>query len=101
MPHRWRVLLVSLLVLPVAVSLLLLVVVLSVGVTPLWDSLIGAFVVYFAARAFAVRNGWTERAARSVAIGGGAVTLFLPALFWLFVLLVFVVGCRGDNCFTF
>jgi len=29
------------------------------------------------------------------------VTFFLPAVFWLLVLLVFVVGCRGDSCFTF
>jgi hypothetical protein len=36
-----------------------------------------------------------------VAIGGGVITLFLPAVFWLLLLVVFVVGCRGDNCFTF
>jgi hypothetical protein len=101
MPHRWRVLLVSLLVLPVAVSIALLALVLSIGISPVWDSLVGAFLVYFSARWFARRNGWTERGGRRVAIGGGVVTLLLPAVFWLLVLLVFVVGCRGDGCFTF
>lgn len=101
MPHRWRVLLVSLLVLPVAVSIALLALVLSLGVSPVFDSLIGAFLVYFAAREVARRSGWADRSARRVAIGGGAVTLFLPAVFFLLILLVFVVGCRSDNCFTF
>lgn len=101
MPHRWRVLLVSLLVLPVLVSAVLLAIVLSVGISPLWNSLIAALLVYFAARAFARHSGWSERGARRVAIGGGVVTLFLPALFWLLVLLVFVVGCSNGGCFTF
>jgi hypothetical protein len=101
MPHRWRVLLVALLVLPVAVSIGLLAVVLALGLSPAFDSLLGAFVVFFAARAFALWSRWPERSARRVAIGGGVITLFLPAVFWLLLLVVFVVGCRGDNCFTF
>jgi hypothetical protein len=101
MPHRWRVLLLSLLVLPVAVSAVLLAGALALGVSPAFDSLLGAFVVYFASRALAIRSGWPVKSARRVSLGGGVVTLFLPAVFWLLILLVFVVGCRGDNCFTF
>jgi cation transport ATPase len=101
MPHRWRVLLVDLLVLPVALSAALLAAALALGISPVFDSLIGAFVAFFAGRAFARRSGWAERGARRVAIGAGVVTLILPAFFWLLVLLVFVVGCRGDSCFTF
>jgi hypothetical protein len=95
------VLLVSLLVLPVAVSLALLAVVLSLDITPAFDSLLGAVLVFFGARAVATRSGWADRSARRVAIGGGVITFFLPAVFWLLVLLVFVVGCSGDRCFTF
>jgi hypothetical protein len=101
MPHRWRVLVVDLLVLPVGVSVLLLIAALSVGISPVWDSLIGAFLVYFFARGFALQSSWTDRKARNVAIGAGVVTLFLPAVFWLLVLLVFVVGCSNSSCFTF
>jgi hypothetical protein len=100
-PHRWRVLFVVLLVLPVVVSAALLALALAVGISPVWNSLIGAVLVYFPARAFARRSGWAERSGRRVAIGGGVVTLLLPAAFLLLVLLVFVVGCGGDRCFTF
>jgi len=101
MPHRWRVLLVSLLVLPVAVSIALLALVLSLGLSPAFDSLLGALVVFFGARELARRSRWADRSARRVAIGGGVITLFLPVVFWLLVLLIFVVGCGGDRCFTY
>ena len=101
MPHRWRVLFVDLLVLPVALSAALLALALSLRISPAFDSLVGAVLAFFGARAFATRSGWSARGARRVAIGSGVVTLFLPAVFWLLVLLVFVVGCRGNSCFTF
>jgi hypothetical protein len=101
MPHRRRVLLVDLLVLPIALSAVLLTAALAVRVSPVWDSLVGAVLAFFGARAFARRNGWSDRGARRVALGSGVVTLFLPALFFLLVLVVFVVGCRNDSCFTF
>lgn len=101
MPHRWRVLFVDLLALPLALSAALLALALSLGVSPAYDSLVGGIVAFFGARAFARRSGWSERGARRVAIGSGVVTLFVPALFWLLVVIIFVVGCQNSDCFTF
>ncbi len=100
MPHRWRVLAVDLLVLPPVASAGLFAASIGLRVTTLLDSIVGAVVVFFLARAFALRQGWPERGVRRVSVGAAVLTFFMPALFWLIILALFVIGCH-NGCFTF
>ncbi|MGZ4333175.1 MAG: hypothetical protein ACXVRJ_02730 [Gaiellaceae bacterium] len=103
LPHRSRVRVIGLAALPVLLGV------------PLWAALAasrssvlghlefiaGPAVNFGATWTIARRSGWPQPASRRLALASAVVTFVMPVLVILLVLVIFVVGCRGDRCFTY